>query len=265
MNYTTHCFSVELATKIGVREAIILQHLFWWHQHNASVPNMCIDGRVWFYIPVSQITYIFPYFTNNAVRTILDKLIEAGYLVKDHKGEGQQKFNRTNWYALTNSALSLFQFTISETPFVENHKSIVNSKDIKQEDINITPLKKDKKIPLPFEGAEFCEVWNTLIRQPKWRKKSEDALVASAKFLADYPEAIAVKIMRNTIRNDWQGLFPPKAEDVKAQQAALVQKVGRVHASVLRQAKELGWSREDLASRAGEEYAQEWDKYYELI
>ena len=99
MNYTTHCFSVELATKIGVREAIILQHLFWWHQHNASVPNMCIDGRVWFYIPVSQITYIFPYFTNNAVRTILDKLIEAGYLVKDHKGEGQQKFNRTNWYA----------------------------------------------------------------------------------------------------------------------------------------------------------------------
>lgn len=77
-NYCTHCFSVELATRIGMREAIILQHLYWWYQHNADIPAMNIDGRVWFFLSTAKIAEVFPYLSEKVVRTILEKLIKDG-------------------------------------------------------------------------------------------------------------------------------------------------------------------------------------------
>ena len=235
MNYSTHCFSVELATKVGLREAIVLQHLYWWHQHNAPLQNMNIDGRVWFFLPASQIAEVFPYLSEKVVRGILDRLVEQGYIVKDHKGEGQQKFNRTNWYALTNSALVFFHLPVWENGNPEEGKSIVISKEDNKKDNKNNPL---NNIPLPYSGEEFTEVWNTLCRQPKWKTKSADALKAQADFLADYPEAVAVKMMRNSIRNGWQGLFPLKENDQPRAERETAQ--SRAHEAFLRVAKETG-------------------------
>ena len=113
MSYTTHSFSVELATKIGLREAIILQHLFWWHQHNTSIKPLNMDGKVWFYLSTAKIQEVFPYLSAQAVKTIISHLIEMGLIVKDHKGQGQEKFDRTTWYALTDRAIQLFHLRIS--------------------------------------------------------------------------------------------------------------------------------------------------------
>jgi len=262
--YSTHCFSVELATKIGLRETIILQHLFWWHQNNSGKEEMNIDGRVWFFLNKQKVAEVFPYFTESAVRTTLEKLIAEGYLMKDHKGEGQQKFNRTNWYALTNRGISLFHLQKSTNGDEEISESIVNKEIVNNKVNNNNPL---NNIPLAFESAKFGEVWATLCRQPKWKGKSRDALQAQMDFLAGYPERDAIKIMQNSIRNGWQGLFPLKAgeSDTKAQYELLVRKVGSVHASIYRQGKEMGWTREDVVQRCGESYAKEWDEFQDII
>lgn len=210
---TTHCFSVELAAKIGLREAIVLQHLYWWHQQNSAREEMNIDGRVWFYLTPAQVAEVFPYLSANAVRNILNELIEEGYLVKDHKGEGQQKFNRTNWYALTICALDLFHLTILSNGDDKNCKSIVNNKDNNK--VNNLTSPTPSVINLPYNSDSFLEVWQTLRRQPKWKKKSVDALQASADFLKAYPEGMAIRIMQASIRNGWQGLFAPKAGDIE--------------------------------------------------
>jgi 2-iminoacetate synthase ThiH len=55
-----------------------------------------------------------------------------------------------------------------------------------------------------------------LTQQPKWRKKSRAALEMSLKKLAGYTEREAVRMMQNTIANDWQGLFPLKAGEDNA-------------------------------------------------
>lgn len=225
---------------------------------------MNIDGRVWFFLNKQKVAEVFPYFTEGAVRTTIEKLIAEGYLMKDHKGEGQQKFNRTNWYALTNRGISLFHLQESTNGNDETSESIVNKEIVNNKVNNNNPL---NNIPLAFESAEFSEVWTTLCRQPKWRGKSRDALQAQMDFLATYPERDAIKMMQNSIRNGWQGIFALKAGDkvVQSQYDLLCRKVGNVHASVFRQGKEMGWTRDDVAQRCGESYAKEWDEFQDII
>lgn len=168
-NYCTHCFSVELATRIGMREAVILQHLYWWHQHNADIPAMNIDGRVWFFLSATKIAEVFPYLSEKVVRTILENLIKDGYLVKDHKGEGAQRFNRTNWYALTESALGFFHLPIWGNGEPEMGKSIVNSNNYNTSpngesnniSINTKPQKFDFRKALLTAGVEpeVADAW----------------------------------------------------------------------------------------------------------
>lgn len=69
--------------------------------------------------------------------------------------------------------------------------------------------------PLPYASEEFRNTWEVLCRQPKWKKKSKDALRGNLKKLAGYPEDVAIMMMQNSINNDWQGLFPLKAEDIR--------------------------------------------------
>ena len=73
----------------------------------------------------------------------------------------------------------------------------------------------EEELPLPYSSEEFRNTWEVLCRQPKWKKKSKDALRGNLKKLAGYPEDVAIKMMQNSINNDWQGLFPLKAEDFR--------------------------------------------------
>lgn len=65
------------------------------------------------------------------------------------------------------------------------------------------------KFDLPYSGKEFLEVWTKLVRQPKWRKKSDDAIEESIAKLAKVDEATAIEMMRNSIERNWQGVFYP--------------------------------------------------------
>lgn len=62
----------------------------------------------------------------------------------------------------------------------------------------------------PFESSEFMQVWNTLIKTKKWRKKESSALQASLKKLSGYSESEAIQMMENSIAGEYQGLFELK-------------------------------------------------------
>lgn len=72
--------------------------------------------------------------------------------------------------------------------------------------------------PLTNKSDKFRETWEVLLRQPKWKKKSKDAIKASLKKLDEVDEATAIKMMQNTIANGWQGLFLPDAREQRAAQ-----------------------------------------------
>ena len=73
---------------------------------------------------------------------------------------------------------------------------------------------KNKNITLPFDSEIFLDAWRMLLRQPKWKKKSQDALVLSLKMFDGLSELHSIAIIEKTIKNGWQGLFPLKPEEL---------------------------------------------------
>ena len=171
---------------------------------------------------------------------ILASLIRKGYVSKT-RFDGRRRYIQSNLRVIIdNSSLAENDGAAlqksAEQPCTKVQPSISNNNISKIENNRINK-NNNISIPLPFTGDEFISTWELLTQQPKWRKKSRAALEMSLKKLATYPERIAVRMMQNTIANDWQGLFPLKAEDEKRE--AREASRDRSHEAMLAELREL--------------------------
>lgn len=106
LNADTHAFNVSLASKIGLIEAIILQHFYYWHQWNKNNESTIKDGRVWVFRSVSQIADDYPYLSQDKVRGAIERLEKYKLLIKGNYNT--DKFKRACWYSLSDLSLALF-------------------------------------------------------------------------------------------------------------------------------------------------------------
>lgn len=154
-NYESHSFSVELASKIGLEETLILGHLYHWCIGNADNETMFKDEHIWVYITRKRINEQYPYLTENKIRGALNRLEQKGYI--KIANYNKIKIDKTNWYALTNDAYNLFGTSLVKitkrwlnSPSVgENHQAI---QSIKQNYKNKTINKEIYK--------EIVDFWN---------------------------------------------------------------------------------------------------------
>lgn len=58
-----------------------------------------------------------------------------------------------------------------------------------------------------FSSEKFITIWQLLISQPKWKKKTNDALQMALNKMAKVDEQQAIQMMENTIAGGWQGIF----------------------------------------------------------
>lgn len=70
--------------------------------------------------------------------------------------------------------------------------------------------KDNISLSFPFSSPRFIELWDTLVSQPKWKKKTTQALQMCLDKLGRQPEEVALQMMEDSIANGWQGVFPPK-------------------------------------------------------
>ena len=127
----THSFSVELATKLGVEKAIILQHLWFWHQKNKANEQNYHDGSYWTYNTAKAFSEMFPYIKEKKMYSILKSLEDDGFIKTGNYNK--VKFDRTKWYALTEKGISIFQnkemdLQETENPIPEPDEPIPDSK-----------------------------------------------------------------------------------------------------------------------------------------
>lgn len=155
MSIDTHSFNVELAKFVGLGEAIILQHLYWWYQHNSQSPEMSRDGRVWVYRSVKEMRTVFPYLSDGNIRTAIKHLIEKGLIIRGDYSE--QSMNKSIWYSLTDSAIRLFHLSESANPFVESQNGFVGFNECKDNSID---NKKDSResfiAPTLEQVSNYC-------------------------------------------------------------------------------------------------------------
>ena len=107
LGLATHSFNVSLATLIGLNETIILTNFYFNVKSNEGNENMVKDGRVWFFRSVKYLNEQYPYLTPKKIRLAIERLIDAGYV---YKGDyNQDKFNKCNWYSISDEAYKLFE------------------------------------------------------------------------------------------------------------------------------------------------------------
>lgn len=63
-----------------------------------------------------------------------------------------------------------------------------------------------ENLVFPFSSDSFMSVWNTLVKQPKWKAKTVNALQLSLNKLGKYDERYAIRLIEDAIEHGWQGV-----------------------------------------------------------
>lgn len=167
-------------------------------------------------------------FNKRTIINNLNEMIEKGLIVKEQETISNMIRNRyicTPRRGSEENSRGVKNLHGGSEFFSPNNKEY--NKDINIKDNNIPPISplvknspSEEEIPLPYTSEEFRNTWEVLCRQPKWKKKSKDALRGSLKMLQRYPENIAIRMMENSINNGWQGLFALSLEDLQKEKMA---------------------------------------------
>ena len=118
-----HHFDVDLATRYGIAEAILLNHLEYWIEHNRANQKNFFEGRYWTFNSNKALREIFPYLSEKKIRNALNHLQEEGLILTGNFNK--LSYDRTLWYALTEKGKSILpkgQMEVYETANGSNRK-----------------------------------------------------------------------------------------------------------------------------------------------
>ena len=102
-----YSFDVNAAARYGVEEAVLLEHIRFWCEKNAANPDCRKEGRCWMYASAARLAEHFPFWSVSKIRRLLKSLVRQGALLEGRFG--RFAFDRTLWYAISETALSMFQ------------------------------------------------------------------------------------------------------------------------------------------------------------
>ncbi len=102
-----HSFNVEIATKYGMMEAILLEHLNFWISKNKANKANFYDGNYWTYNSTKALAELFPYVSSNTISRALRHLKEEGLILFGNYNK--ISYDRTTWYAITEKGISILQ------------------------------------------------------------------------------------------------------------------------------------------------------------
>lgn len=113
-----------LAKALGLNAAVVFQHIYYWIGQNRMNPRAWKEGMPWMYQTVAQLSECLEVLTPKEVRTAIEKLVSAGYLVKG--SYARHKFDRTVWYRLGPAA---FHSTDEEKAWCRRPQNIASDED----------------------------------------------------------------------------------------------------------------------------------------
>lgn len=103
--YVEHNFNVDVATQYGLVEAILLNNIYFWVEHNKANCTHFYDGEYWTYNSIKAFLTLFPYLTNKKIRNALDHLEEENIIKSGNYNKST--YDRTKWYTITKKGYSI--------------------------------------------------------------------------------------------------------------------------------------------------------------
>ncbi len=228
----------ELAEKIGLNEAIVLQQLHYWIQKS----TIEYDGYVWVYNTIDQWREQFRFFSADTIKRTLKKLKEVGLVRVERLSK--DKRDRTNYYAIDYKKLESFEDArcigakctdgkgqnapmsegrlhrcINDKSFDRDYTETTTetTRDITPNPFDETRSKKDERArnDVNYKLPEWLdkEAWNEWVafRKEQRKKLTPMSIKKQIAFLQKH-KADHVAIIEQSIRNGWTGLFELKHE-----------------------------------------------------
>ena len=150
-----HIFDVNVAKEYGIEIAILLENMNFWLEKNRANNTNFFDGRYWTYNSIKGFEKLFPYWGKDKIYRVLKKAEDLGLIIKGNYNK--LSYDRTTWYAFSESAESIFQnrnihFADLQNGISENAKPIpyINT------DINTDNKEENKKEEIPYEEIIDC-------------------------------------------------------------------------------------------------------------
>ena len=142
-----HSFSVEIATKYGMLEAILLEHLNFWIAKNKANETNFYDGLYWTYSSTKALSQLFPYVSQKSISRALHHLKDEGLIAFGNYNKSS--YDRTMWYALTEKGdlvISGGDLHLSEGNMENPEKENQNSENVQPIPDISTYISTDKSI-----------------------------------------------------------------------------------------------------------------------
>ena len=103
-----HSFNVNVAKKVGVNKAILLQYIEFWVDKNKANKVLIYEGKAWVYHTASGFEEIFSYMKANTIAKYLVELEKERYLHSSQNIEkGKNRNNRVKYYTLGDAYFSI--------------------------------------------------------------------------------------------------------------------------------------------------------------
>ncbi len=94
-----HSFNVEVATKYGMLEAVLLENINFWVAKNKANEKNFYDGFYWTYNSITGLSKLFPYASRATIFRALHNLEDAGLILAGNYNKDAS--DKTKWYTLT--------------------------------------------------------------------------------------------------------------------------------------------------------------------
>lgn len=133
----------DLACEVGLPESIILGHFHYWTVINSTDESMIKDDRVWLFASRRAIQSVLPFLSDKVIRNSIDRLIEAGWLIKGEFSLAMTQ--KANWYSLTDLALSWFNRESSPLAQTANALAL-STNDINKNKENKLSIEEKRRI-----------------------------------------------------------------------------------------------------------------------
>ncbi len=115
----SHSFSVEIASKYDVHQALLLQHFSFWYLKNKADDVNFFSSDYWVRMKLEKLVEYFPYLTERQLSYTLKKLVEGGLLKSEKFNE--KRYDRTNWYTFTKKGKKMLK--IGEKSLIDRNVS----------------------------------------------------------------------------------------------------------------------------------------------
>ena len=119
-----HSFGVELATKYGIAEALLLSYFRYYIESakKKQEPDKFHDGRYWTYASTRELARRFPYINRIKLLRAIQHLVDEKLIIKGNFNK--LAWDKTSWYAFTEKGLQELEVVQNEPRVVQNEPTI---------------------------------------------------------------------------------------------------------------------------------------------